>query len=180
MWGFGGVAPKKNAVCHRRMVSSARACDVRANAVSVCRCRCRVRWFLVVLCPLPPPRRRRLPRDMYTVACIRGLFWTPCAPRPPFRGRRDPNRNRGAQHHSRNLAGMTSTRTPGRKASYKQVLPLFTVGFGRLMALRTRGDAKIGVSIHQNLTGLVPDRLSGLKVPDFRFFRPHIISLHLG
>jgi hypothetical protein len=36
------------------------------------------------------------------------------------------------------------------------------------MALWIQGDAKIGVSIHQNVPRVIPDRLSGLEVRQIR------------
>ena len=56
MWGFGGVAPKKNAVCHwANGVACARVRRAYECRVGVCRCRWRVRRFLFVLCPLLRP-----------------------------------------------------------------------------------------------------------------------------
>ena len=118
-----------------------------------------------VLCTSPPrasPRREREQRRRV------GLLWTPSA--PTRRGRPSPGNRLGADAPDGLLRNFESTQLPQVLPILEQVLPLFTDGFGRLMAPRTRLDAKIGVSIQKNVPTPVPDPLSGLKVRESGIF----------
>ena len=160
MWGSGGVAPRKkrraptNGVLWlRRFVAV-----VVMNAVSHGAAFAPSPWQMKIDERGPSGRR---------------------APESPRRGSRDPNRYRHAQHHTQ-LRKDDSTQVVTYLPIWEQVLPDSDVLATRLMAPRTQLGAKICVSIQQIASGLAPDPLSGLKVPDIRifsYFCSHIICL---
>ena len=176
MWGFGGTAPKKSSPCRTSALFRSR---------SVCSRRCDSMVCLVVVCRVCPH-------------AVRPLF-VAAASDPPTRtigssrrvsGRRPP-RPEGVARAPAVTRVRTRPSAPCNEVSNtkcrfllfcQQVLPLFTDGFGRLMAPRTRLDAKIGVSIQKNVPTRSPDPLSGLKVREsgiFSDFGPQLFSLSL-